>query len=353
MTLFFRFVFKLVEKLLVLRTRLVYFKESDPTQILLDTRTARQAELDAEVSRFSYGAEVSPTRVLVVVPFRDNPELTRKCVDSLLQQSLPAGLVVHLCLADNGSKERNTLEWLEELKQTSRGSHNVTLEVIRLDYPFNFSKINNDAVSACQHFGADYLFFVNNDIEFCDTESCAKLVAAHQRLPQAGAVGCTLLYPGGGVQHLFLAPGIKVMGGHPFRGSVFRFNEQWFAQPRAVPAVTGAALLVKQADFKSVGGFDESLAAGGNDLDLCLKLQKIGRINWTLPKVLLIHHETVSRTKRHNRREIDFLYQKWGKILLHNEYFSDKLSRWSEEPTLASCEGDYPWRLTIPNDGRV
>jgi O-antigen biosynthesis protein len=162
-----------------------------------------------------------------------------------------------------------------------------------------------------------------------------------------GAWGCTLKYPSEKVQHLFVSPGVKIVGAHPFRGVNLEKSDPWFASAWPVPAITGAAMLIKASVFKLAGGFDESLATAYQDLDLCLSLQKLNLQQWSLGYVTLVHHETATRKPLHLPIEVDLMYAKWGSNLSWSGSLSAKISRWSEQPIRKWFENEYPYRFYL------
>jgi hypothetical protein len=60
-------------------------------------------------------------------------------------------------------------------------------------------------------------------------------------------------------------------------------------------AVSAACMMVEKRKFDAVGGFDESFAVGGGDVDLCLRLTAAGYRSLCVPHVRLIHDESASR----------------------------------------------------------
>ena len=206
--------------------------------------------------------------------------------------------------------------------------------------------MNNKAVELNKEFAPEILLFLNNDVSFTEQGQLQKILLKSAE-PGVGAVGCTLLYPNGNVQHLFVAPGVKIVGAHPMRGVPWQRLQTWRRQNWPVPAVTGAVLALRSESFLSAGGFDETFATAYQDVDLCLKLQKKGLVNWTLSNVALVHHETATRRHAHNKEEVVRMYQKWGAELTENPWYSSKFSRWSESPVFALGEGRYPWKQVL------
>lgn len=285
-----------------------------------------EAESRIEGSRGSSSLP-SKTRLLLVIPFRDKWGLTALCLRQICVQDI-SGLEIMVALVDNGSEEQQTLDGIAtyKLELESRG---FKVRSLRYETPFNFSFLNNQAVRDCADFQADVVGLLNNDIEFIDEKSIKELVLG-TTLPDAGAVGCTLLYPNRKIQHLFVFVGSKIVGSHPYKGKDLDLKAAWYQRPRAVGAVTGAVMFIQRQVFEKVGGFDEMLPTSYQDVDLCLKFQKMGLVNWVLPNVHIIHHETQTRSVEPSWNEAEYVEKKWGSFLLTNPFVSPVWSRRSE-----------------------
>lgn len=275
---------------------------------------------------------LNPIRCSILVPYRNNWHLTKKCLQSILDQNLRS-VRLQIILIDNGSTEEEIELELVDFMSNEK----VLWRKIRVDSEFNFSRLNNTGALETESFAPKYYLFLNNDVELTDDLCLEKTLLFKEMLgAKCGAVGCTLLYPNNKIQHLFLAPGIKIVGGHPLKGMPYDHTMVWFECPRPVAAVTGAFLLVSVEQFAEVGGFDESLATAYQDLDLCLKLQNATGVlsNWVLPGVICTHFENATRRKKHNWKETEIMYGKWANQLSKNKDFSDVFSKESEFPTL-------------------
>jgi GT2 family glycosyltransferase len=67
---------------------------------------------------------------------------------------------------------------------------------------------------------------------------------------------------------------------------------------RTVPAVTGACMLIRKADYQAVGGFTSDYIIGDfEDSDLCLKLRDKGGVSLYMPSISLYHFERQSMPK--------------------------------------------------------
>ena len=85
--------------------------------------------------------------------------------------------------------------------------------------------------------------------------------------------------------------GLYGYAGHPFAGLAPDRRTAFGAAadgPRNWLAVSAACLMVERRKLVAVGGFDESFAVGGNDVDLCLRLTDAGHRSLCLPHVRLV-----------------------------------------------------------------
>ncbi|MGK7870680.1 glycosyltransferase [Falsiroseomonas sp. E2-1-a20] len=160
---------------------------------------------------------------------------------------------------------------------------------------------NRGYASACNSGAAvataPLLAFLNSDVV---PQAPGWLEALRRRLsghPRLAAVGPKLVYPDGAIQHagLFFAPTGEGGWGtnHYFKGWPARHPPA--CRARQVPAVTGAALVVRRAAFEAVSGFCTDYVLGDfEDSDLCLKLRAAGHGIGYEPAAELVHHERQS-----------------------------------------------------------
>lgn len=222
-------------------------------------------------------------KVSIIIPFKDKVELLKTCVPSILKSTYKNYEII---LVSNKSVEEETFDYLEELKKDPH------CKVHFWDFPFNFSAVNN---YGRKQAGGEYLVFLNNDTEILSFDWLEELIGVASQ-KETGAVGPMLLYPDKHIQHAGVVLGMGGMAGHVFR---FRQPEEWTffglpSWPRNYLAVTGACLAVKAQKFDQIGGFDEKLTIGGNDVAVGIKLYEAGYRNVYWPFVKIIHYENVS-----------------------------------------------------------
>ena len=267
----------------------------------------------------------------IVIPTKNNGHFLKTAVDSL-ERTVPKDLY-DLVIVNHESDDPTTVELLQTLATRHR--------VIDYQGVFNFSSINNSAVRCFSEEISSFLF-MNNDIEAIEAgwlENMRDLLGRRE----VGIVGATLLYPSTASidSKLDLAETARFAIGSPSAtknskdGSPFGPLEQSpcliqhagvmlnvdraehyqkcephhdvyrrnIVQNPAVPslvtrtfsAVTAACMLTRRDVFEALGGFDDALAVGYQDVDLCLRAHNQGFKSICSAEAVLFHHESVSR----------------------------------------------------------
>ena len=266
--------------------------------------------------------------ISLIIPTRDGLELLGSCIESILQRTRyrPMEIIV----VDNQSTDPMTLAYLDALPGQSVDG--VTLRVLRYDAPFNYSAINNHAVSVAN--GA-VIGLINNDIEIVDGDWLDEM-ACHAVRPDVGCVGAKLHYPDGTIQHGGVILGVGGVGSHAHRfldgGSQGYMHR--LAVTHNLSAVTAAALLVRKDVFEALGGLDEEhLRVGYNDVDFCLKVRAAGLLVVFTPFARLVHHESKTRGSDktgEKRRRLDaearVMRERWSSTLRNDPYYNPNLS---------------------------
>ncbi|MEO2460797.1 glycosyltransferase family 2 protein, partial [Enterococcus faecalis] len=209
--------------------------------------------------------------VSIIIPTKNGYKDVQRCVSSIIEKTTYQNY--EIIMADNGSTDPKMHELYAEFEQQLPGRFFVE----SIDIPFNFSTINNRAVKKAH---GEYLLFLNNDTEVI-TENWLTLMVSFAQQERIGCVGAKLLYPNNTVQHAGVILGLGGVAGHGHYG--YPHGDLGYFGRLAInvnySAVTAACLLMKKADFDAVGGFEEAFTVAFNDVDLCLKVQALGRDN--------------------------------------------------------------------------
>ncbi|NOS88280.1 MAG: glycosyltransferase family 2 protein [Methylococcaceae bacterium] len=303
-----------------------------------------QAEFVGYGYRVRYALPKTLPLVSLIIPTRNGLALLKACLKSIFAKTTYPHYEV--LVIDNGSDDPATLRFLKKLAAKPQ------VRVLRDEGPFNYSALNNAAVKVAR---GEIIGLINNDIEVISPDWLSEMVS-HALRPEVGAVGAKLLYDDNTVQHAGIILGIHGVAGHA-HSFLPRDDLGYFCRARILQsfsAVTGACLLVRKALYDAVGGLNESeLQVAFNDVDFCLKLLELGYRNVWTPYAELYHHESATRglDDTHEKqvrflKEIDYMKQRWGKLLQNDPAYSPNLTLAAEDfslawpPRLADMMGD-------------
>lgn len=231
-------------------------------------------------------------RVAIIIPTKNMGDLVRQCIDSICMTTDSS--LFDLVVIDHDSDDPASLAYFDSISDR--------VKLLRYSGPFNFSTINNWAAKQLKGRYSHYLL-CNNDIEAIQPGWLERMLELGQR-PEVGIVGARLLYPDRiTIQHAGVCVGafgaaehyakfLRVPDIHRYIG----FSEIVVSN-HEVSAVTAACLLIRKEAFEAVGGFDEALAVGFGDVDLCLRVGQLGYKVLYCAHADLLHHESLSRGK--------------------------------------------------------
>lgn len=234
-------------------------------------------------------------KVAIIIPTKNHGELVRQCIDSI--EATVKDIPYEIIIVDHASDDLRSIYYFKSLE----GRHRV----MRYEGSFNFSAINNWAVKQLNPKKYSHYLFCNNDIEAIEPGWLERMVELAQH-PDIGAVGAKLLYPDRRViQHAGVGVGLNGIAEHYGKFMANQLMDAKFTDGymgalyvnKEMSAVTAACLLMRRDAFEEVQGFDEKLAVGFGDVDLCLRSRAAGYRVVFCSQATLIHHESYSRGK--------------------------------------------------------
>lgn len=264
--------------------------------------------------------------VTMIIPFREHIGITRACIEAI--RAVTEYPKFRILLVNNWSTSEEAFGFCGEMSETPG------VGVIRVEEPFNFSRLNNVAAGKAD---TEYLLFMNNDVIVRQPDWLAQMMGEAMADPRVAIVGNKLLYPNGLVQHGGIVLGVGGVADHAHRG--LRGDAPGYmaraACAQELSAVTAACMLCRRDVFEKVGGFDEhALAVAYNDVDLCLKVRAAGhKIVWT-PASVAEHRESLSRGSdfrpEHQARffiENGVMQTRWQSALARDPHYNSHFSR--------------------------
>ena len=267
-------------------------------------------------------------KVAIIIPTKNHGRLVRQCIESIERTVLD--IQYQILVVDHESSDQETLSYFDQLR--------VNHQVLRYEGTFNFSAINNWAVAQLPDNVTHYLF-LNNDIEALEEGWLERMMELGQK-EDVGIVGATLFYPGNEIyQHAGVCVGMYGMAEH-YGKWLSRWVPDGSLQPgylgslianHEVSAVTAACLLMRRDVFEEVNGFDEALAVGFGDVDLCLRTRQVDYRVLYCPHAALIHHESYTRGQSHGEdphpQDSAFFRHRWQPFLCDGDpYYNPSLS---------------------------
>jgi glycosyltransferase involved in cell wall biosynthesis len=286
--------------------------------------------IDAPVfNRVRYRISYPQPSVNIIIPTRGSAAVLNNCINSLLLKTIYRRYAI--TIINNDTADSNTISLLEKLHD------NPNVHVVKGNAPFNLPKQINHAVSVSN---ADYICLLNSNIEVISPDWLLEMIG-HAIQSGVGAVGARLWYPDNTLQHGGVLLGIGTGVGHAHKrlpmGSPGYFGRACLQQ--SFSAVTGACLIVNREYYLNVGGLNEDhLSISYSDIDLCLKLNKMGLRNIWTPYAEFYHHKSFSEGNIDNhdsnlrlKYEIDYMHSIWSDHLSSDPAYNPNLSNNSED----------------------
>lgn len=230
-------------------------------------------------------------RVAVVILNYNGAEMLRRFLPSVVEFSPEAEVVV----ADNASTD-NSVEVVR--------NEFPAVRLVCLDKNHGFADGYNHALG---QITADYYLLLNSDVEvvggwlapMLDFMDAHDDVAACQPKLLSYKDKAFFEYAGG-------AGGFIDRYGYPFcRGRIFDTVEKDNGQYDSVADLfwaTGAALLIRSADYHSAGGLDGTFFAHMEEIDLCWRLRARGRRIVCVPQSVVYHVGGATLAKSNPRK---------------------------------------------------
>lgn len=265
------------------------------------------------IFKINYHLKSKPL-VSIIIANKDHLSDLAKCIESINYKSTYDNY--EIIIVENNSTDEKLFEYYETLNQIRN------IQVVKYEGEFNYSAINNYGAS---YANGEYILLLNNDTEVITDNWIEELLMYAQR-DDVGAVGAKLYYADDTIQHAGIVIGLGAhrSAGHTHyrlpKSNLGYMGKLYYAQD--VSAVTGACLMVKKSLFDQLHGLNENFAVALNDVDFCLRLRELGRLNVFTPFAELYHFESKSRgmddknekAKRYNE-EVTKFRERWKALL--------------------------------------
>jgi GT2 family glycosyltransferase len=278
------------------------------------------------------------TSCSLVIPIHNRASLTQQCLDTLLAAP-PVSADVEIVVVDDASTDASS----ELLAAYGEG-----IRVVRHARNTGFGVACNDGAAAAS---GDWLVFLNNDtipqLGWLDA-----LLAYARPRERLAFVGSKLLFPDDTIQHAGVVFSQRF---HPFHiYSGFPASHPAVNKSRQFQAVTAACALIRRDIFQEAGSFDPEFVNGYEDVDLCLRLRRLGYENHYCHESVLHHLESATRGEAIDDRNLRLFLARWGSYAEPDDfryYLEDgliEMSYWEHFPALMSVSPE----LAVLHRGR-
>ena len=231
-------------------------------------------------------AACKPSRLNAVIVNYRTPDLTLKCVASIVAHGVaaPADIVV----VENASPDDSYARLSAELSG---------VRLLQAANNGGFGAGVNLGAALCE---ADYILVLNPDTYFED-DSLNKALAVLDSQPEVGLVGLDLVYPGGERQYsarrfysLLDVLGRRLPLGRywPLKARIDRhlMRTAWDSgAPFEAEWVMGTGFVVRRELFLKLHGMDEAYFLYMEDVDLCARVWQSGAKVICVPGARLVH----------------------------------------------------------------
>lgn len=237
--------------------------------------------------------------VTVAIVNYNTREALRNCLSSLRRVLNEVNMTI--IVVDNASSD-GSLAMLES------EFHDLTVLANRENV--GFARAINQAFVSCT---SDFFLMLNPDT-WVAKNAVVRLVEMAERDPKIGVVGAqltsfrgdtlqsVLARPNLAKEFLNLFPELKAVLLPPFiKQILLRSRERRRGEIIEVPAVSGGAMLVRSVAFKDAGGLDERFFVYHEEVDFCLRVQKLGWKVVIAPDAQVLHLEALSTGFKVNR----------------------------------------------------
>ncbi len=218
--------------------------------------------------------------ISVIIPFRDKPEYTCRCLESLAKQQLNSSLEIILI---NNQSKRSSVEYIKEFATQQQLESKV--KIIDYDYPYNHSRQSNLGVEVST---GEVVVCLNNDAELV-SNSILEEMAAWALIPGVGTVGCKISAPNGRL----VCAGVKA---RMYASSKSLAVVQESEDPTYADVVretfgnTFACAAISRDLYLEMGGLNaKEFPSEYNDADFILRLNKLGYTHIYLGHLLVYH----------------------------------------------------------------
>ncbi|HSW89028.1 MAG TPA: glycosyltransferase family 2 protein [Candidatus Saccharimonadales bacterium] len=214
--------------------------------------------------------------VFIIILNWNGLEDTIDCIDSVLKNDYSNYKIV---MVDNGSKD-------DSVVTLQRKYSKIPLIVNKEN--LGYAEGNNVGMQYALEQKAQYILFLNNDVTV-DKKWLSTLVAYAEKHPEVGIVGPKIYYAKNPDTIWFTEGKIDYDKGPFIHVGQGGKDTKENSIAKKVDYINGCSLLIKAAIVEKIGAFDKKYFAYVEDIDLNLRVQKLGYESHIVPDAKIWH----------------------------------------------------------------
>jgi GT2 family glycosyltransferase len=222
--------------------------------------------------------EICPLKILIVVLNWNSCEMTKDCVTSLLAMK---GAGFRILVIDNGSRDGSVAflrEAFPEIEVTANGRN------------LGFAGGCNVGMNRALVENFEHVLLINNDT-VVKPNLLAELLAESERSPKAGMVSPRIYYADNPDRVWWAGGAFSLWQGIPRHLGWKGKHDGRHEAACSIDWATGCAVLLNCDALREAGLFDEQFFANSEDLDLSLRMRRLGWEIRYAPAAELLHKE--------------------------------------------------------------
>ncbi|MBC8175042.1 MAG: glycosyltransferase family 2 protein [Candidatus Marinimicrobia bacterium] len=219
--------------------------------------------------------------VTVIILNWNGKDLTMDCLKSLEKVTYPN---VNFLVVDNGSTDGS----VELIKKQF-----LTIDVLALSNNLGYAGGNNEGFNHLKNNPPDYLIFLNNDTTV-DQDFIQPLIRYLEDDPTVGQTVPKIFFTNDPERIWYGGGRVNLWMGMIYHRGIRKIDDIRFDNPEKTDYATGCCFCIRTKDFAEMGGFDESFSMYGEDVDLSLRIQKLGKTVYFIPTSKVWHKVSAS-----------------------------------------------------------
>jgi GT2 family glycosyltransferase len=240
----------------------------------------------------------TPTVSIIVVSYNTR-DMTVACLKSAIAET--RSTTFELIVVDNASADGSADAIAREVPSA---------RLVRSGRNLGFAVGNNEAVKQAR---GEYVLLLNPDTVVL-SQAIDRLIEFARAYPDAGVWGGRTLFADGTLNPASCSRQMTLWGllcratglGWAFKNSPI-FNGEFYGgwardTIRQVDIVSGCFFLIRRDLWQKLGGFDPVFFMYGEEVDLCLRLRRLGLRPMVTPKATIVHYGGASERVRADKQ---------------------------------------------------